>query len=983
MKAYIKYIAAVLSVVSIGAQNLQARNNAEYRKALELYRAGMYDRARAIFEAQPDDPLCWDYAVLCAVKTRSQNCGMLVDAVDSLHPRTMLYSAIHHEYANVLFDEGNYSRATQEFSKVKYKSLDRHQRCEYWFKRGFCELNREEFDEAQKCFGEAVKYDSQYLDPSRFALGIIAYNRKDFAGAAEWFELSRNDDRFGDLCEFYLVDCRFMQKDYDYVIDRGEKIYDNVPEERRQHLSRILSESYLVKGNSAMARRFLSYENLQSKSISDLDHFHAASVYYAEGDYKQAVKHFNLMSDRSDSIGQIANYQLAGSYLKIRNNGEAMNAFKSASEASFDDSITEDALFNYAKLSFDLNGDESVFQRYLARYNTSRKGELIYDYLATAALKRRDYAAAVDAYDEIDELNDYQQSNYIKANFMRADQLVKSQSYSMAIRYFKSTAYYLAKTDPLYQLSQYYLAECYYAIDAYKDAIGRYKELHNLSALSNRREGKLIPYNMAYCYYRLGDWSEAAKAFDSYIRTGDPMVREDALLRRADCDFARKDYASAAASYRNLLKEFSSSDKIYPVYRLGVSYGLAGEKYRKVEALSPVLDSDPDAPLYCDALYELGRAYADVADYDHAIQVFDILRTSSKDPEFIVRSVMGTGMAKRNSGDLDGALESYMSVVSNYRESDYTKEALLSIQSIYNAKKEPQKYLEYIEKNKINAVGNESDRRNLYFSTAEQVYQAGNYSAAVVSFSKYLRMYPDGTNSAEAYYYLGASYKALGQKEKACENYRKALDNNLSGSYAIFAMLGYASLSYSLQDYESAYAAYKSLAQSSDQLTDKLDAYVGMMRSAYAAKMYDKTIEAGASVLQRTTDEALRRETMYKQAKSYLFTSRRDQAFDLLTKLSASAATAEGAEAYYLIIQARYDWGKYDAVETGVYDFATKCGNQSYWLARAYIVLGDSFVARNNIEAAVNTYQSILDGYEPSSDGDDIREIVSRKIVEL
>jgi hypothetical protein len=45
-----------------------------------------------------------------------------------------------------------------------------------------------------------------------------------------------------------------------------------------------------------------------------------------------------------------------------------------------------------------------------------------------AALYDRDYATAIEAYDRIDELDDGMVLNYMKANYLRANQLVSSGS---------------------------------------------------------------------------------------------------------------------------------------------------------------------------------------------------------------------------------------------------------------------------------------------------------------------------------------------------------------------------------------------------------------------------------------------------------------------------------------------------------------------------------------------------------------------------
>ena len=59
----------------------------------------------------------------------------------------------------------------------------------------------------------------------------------------------------------------------------------------------------------------------------------------------------------------------------------------------------------------------------------------------------------------------------------------------------------------------------------------------------------------------------------------------------------------------------------------------------------------------------------------------------------------------------------------------------------------------------------------------------------------------------------------------------------------------------------------------------------------------------------------------------------------------------------------------YDLAEELVYEFADKNSPQQMWLARSFLLLGDIYVARDNLFQARATYQSIVDGYTSHDDG--------------
>ena len=84
-----------------------------------------------------------------------------------------------------------------------------------------------------------------------------------------------------------------------------------------------------------------------------------------------------------------------------------------------------------------------------------------------------------------------------------------------------------------------------------------------------------------------------------------------------------------------------------------------------------------------------------------------------------------------------------------------------------------------------------------------------------------------------------------------------------------------------------------------------------------------------------------------------------------------------------MTIQNLFDVGDFDKVEAEVYAFSQTAGSQSYWLAKAYLVLGDSFVERGAYEQAKATYESIRDGYEPAAGADDVADNVGKRLARL
>ena len=959
-----------------------------FRFALKLFDSGMYKYSRDRFNDIADKSRVTDpegYSVLCDLRACVPGAELRMNEYISRNPHSVLVFQLKWQYALNLFNAQDYRNASEVMEEISSKKLYKSQQVEYLFRKAYCDLETRDMASARENFlAVEQKGFSDYTAPSRCALGYIAYLDKDFAGAIDWFTKSAKDSRFKEMSSYYIMESHFMLGNHDFVTSYGDEMYEIVPEERKPHLARIISESWLVLGDAENARK---YYDLNAKAggqpSSRADWFYTGSVLYAVEDYRGAIDAFSMMGEKKDSIGQIANYQLAYSYIQAKNKVAAMEAFRDASALSFDEKIAEDAFFNWAKLAFDLNNDTSVFYDYLNRYSELERGDRINSYIAVAALHNRDYEGALNAYDQIDELDDDMRGNYMKANYLRAEQLIKNGSYRKAIPCLKAAAYYSERNSRFNQLVRFWMAESYYRNDQYVEAKEIFTDLYNTSALYGRAESYQISYNIAYCYFKQSQYTTAAKWFDEYLGESSVRYRKDALERRADCHFMTQNYEEAAAGYDQVLKDYFSVNDVYPYYQSAVSHGLAGDVNRKIELLSNVLEASPSAKLYPDALYELGRTYAVREEDDNALKCFTTLTETVKDSVYVAKTYIEMGSLARNQSQFNEALGYYKVVVEQMPNSGYAENALAAIESIYRTKNEPEEYIAYIEGIGKGASKSADEKQDMIFNSAEQIFLSGNYEKALVSLQSYGEKYPDGRYGYKADFYMAESYRSLGKAEHASDCYKKVIENG-EGSFVELSMLNFADLSYRLERWEDAFGGYSSLYSAALLDNNKFLAVVGMMRSAYKGHRWSAAIENADKLMYDTrTEKGLAVEAEFLKAKSYLATSRRNEAFAILERLAKDVTGVYGAEAAYMVILDCYDRGEFSAVEEKVYAFSDAESNQMYWLAKSFIVLGDSFAERGELEQAKATFESVKDAYEPSGAGDDVLDNVQMRLRKL
>ncbi len=656
-----------------------------------------------------------------------------------------------------------------------------------------------------------------------------------------------------------------------------------------------------------------------------------------------------------------------------------MESFKTASESEVNPTITEDAMYNYAKLAFDLNGDISVFERYLSIYSDKKRGDEVYAYIAVGALQNRNYAAAVEAYDKIDDLDDDMRSNYMKANYLRAKELIDGGSWRAAVPCLKVAAYYSDRREGFNQLSRYWLAESYYRDGKYEDSRSGFNELYNTEALYGTTESSLLTYNLAYCYFQEGDYEQAAKWFTEYIDSGAKGVRKEALVRRGDCYFLQKDYSSSLSSYGAAVEEYPDVNDIYPYYQTALAYGLTGKDAKKIETLELVSSASPSAAFYPEATCELGVTYSRRGNDAKAKECFNRLIDNTKDSTYISKALIELGTLSMKASDKESALAYYRRVVEEMPLSHYTDDALEAMSSVYRASNDPQGYLDYLDSIGKSYVMSEQEREDMIFNSAEQIFLAGNYGKALTALGDYLEKYPEGVKKAEAEFYIAESYRNMGQNENARDYYASVMKYG-SGSTLELAIVRYSELSYTLQNYESAYYGYERLLAEAQIQSNKTAARLGMMRSAYNARMFEEAVLASGKVAtDKSYSASERTEANYIQGKSYMAISNREKALEIFTQLSSDPSTPYGGEAAYIVILDCYNRGEFDDVETKVFAFSESSSPNQYWLAKSFVVLGDSYAEQGDYEQAKATFESVRDGYKPS-EPDDVKDNLDLRI---
>ena len=986
-----RYLLLMLLLMPV-ARPAGAQNDLTWADKLEsarkLYYGGSYYAAEKAFDAllpvEDKGKVLREseveaYKVLCAIALDRVNVDGLVKVFRDKHPNAPELSMINYALASNYFERGLYSEAADIFATVEEKNLYRDWRTEFRFKRAFSEMTRGNRKVAAPLFESVVGgKKGKFTYPALYYLGYVYYLDKRFADAYDLFVKASDDSRFRMMSHYYALESKFMMGDHYYVSSNGDAVYSEVSQDLKPNVARMLSESNFAMGETTLAQRYMDTFEASGTQMSRNDYYYSGMLAHNLNSFSRALGYFNKVTEgERDSLCQSALYYEANCYLNTGNKIAAMKDFKEAAGMAFDPVITEDALFNFAKLSFDVNSDISQFANYQEKYPKSARNDVINNYMAMAFVGEKDYASAVEMLSRIPKPDAEVTSNLQKAAFLRAMQLVEGGAYRTAIPMLELSVANGKDNPELSNLAQFWDAECLFRDGRYREAVNINKGLIANPLFRKSPEYPMALYNQGYCCFKDGDYAAARSSFADYLNCADAVYEKDALIRVADCHFMESDYGKAATAYQAVCDRYPGSDDLYPNLQAAISYGLAGNEATKLSLLKDAVANHINAPLYPQALYELGLAYVQAGRDKDASECFQALQSPSPENALFAKSTLALAMINTNAGNYNKSIEYYKKLLSVAPESPEAQDALVGLENVYGILNRPAEYLAFIDEKGLSSLKSGEEREKMLFASAEQLYRSGNYATAMNSLQDYVASYPDGANAVTAQYYLAETLRRTGRKEAACDMYRKVID--AGGIYKEPSLSSYGQLSYELEHYSRAAGAFTALASVTTMDDVRCGAFSGLMRSCYKARRMEQAVSAADSVLTYTfAAHDVLREATFIRAKALSSLGDRDAALAGYKSLISDCSDVYGAESAYQLILDAYNSADHETLEQRVFAFSDSKSPQVYWLAKSFLVLGDSYYDKGDLEQAKATWNSVAEGYQPDGEDDIIQSAKAR-----
>lgn len=989
-RTYWMIAALVVQTLVTTAQvtQLQENNIRFYNRGLELFDKEKYGAAQKQFSLFLDackDPLLRInteyYIASCALELHNPDAIKLFNLIIEKYPESPKAKASSFQLGRYYFRQKEYSHALEQLQRVDTEYLTPEELSEYHFIIGYCQFRKENYEAAKAALEQTTEIKNKYYFPANYYYGYICYSAGELDKALKHFERVTTSKIYGNTVPLYIAQIYYAKGQFTTLIPYADTITNK---EIVQDIALILAQARYETGDFEKAETDFERYKSTGKPFTRSENYRMAFTYYKNKKYDKAYIEFQKVAEDKDTLAQYASFHLADCYLQLNKKQNARLAFERAYNLGHVEELTAEALYNLAKLSYELAFHQIAAKQlveFINEYPNSPNNEEAKRILSELFLNTKNYKEAIPILESIKIKNNDIKTAYQKVTYYRAEELYLNNELAEASRLFdKSAGYNFDKK--LYSLSHFWQGEILYKEGKYDEAISKFNVCLNYYT-NEIKETKYYPltyYNLGYCEFKQENYATAAGHFEKFRQLESffgkqPQMYLDGCMRAADCYFKLKSYDRALTSYDYAI-ERNATGSDYALFQKGMILGVLNKPDDKVKTLRLIPNKYPRSGYVDDALFEIANTRLQQEDYPSAIREFEYILSEYPNSIYFRRARMSLGLIYYNKHEDEKALEQFKKVAEQYTKTTEGKEALNTIRAIYVARGESEIYFDYL-KNIPDAGVTLSYQDSVSYESALTVYRNGNCTKAVQSFASYLKRFPDGFFVVPANFYKAECEYKDKQNDAALAGYQVVLSNPRSEYSERSARIA-ATILYLKKDYNQALSYYYLLEEYAQNKDNQMVAYLGQLRSSYRLEKFDTAFTSArkVSAFAESTKEALIESNLilgriflnnYQQA---------DSALPYFNYVIRETKNANAAEAKYNVAYISFLKKDLKQSEKHIFELNDNYSSYEYWVAKAFILLADVYMEKKDAFQAKATLQSIIDNYK----GEDLNKIAREKL---
>ena len=788
--------------------NAELAPAALYAQGVTQVRQNRYDAATASFErlgkTYPDSPF-------------SENLGIVL--------------------AEVYYRVGQYENAVSELQeRLPALSGEKQARALFLLGESYRQLNRDEaaVTQYQQILDNAST--GPYTIPAQYGLAWQHYDAGRHQAAADAFAKVRGTQSpFATNATYYEAVNRALLGAQDQAIRLYRTYLENAEDNRlateaRFEVGLLL---YQQENYQEAASTFQTFTEASSDRLGEA-YYWLGNAHLAGGQLDEALEAYTEAVDRgaaSTTAKVEVRYQKAWTLYQNGRYGEAGPIFRTLAEEYPDTERGTDALFWGADTFYQqeqYDRAEPLFRRFL---DTGAEGPMragAQYALAWTYFQQRRFKPAARMFQE----------------FLAADPLLPDNNV------------------PYIQDAQLRLADCYFALKRYDQAIAVYQRLDGTGT-------DYALYQSGKALYFADRPTEALDRLQQFVeRYPDSQLRPDALYRIGDIHFQEQRYDAAREAFNRLLEEYPDNTRSSEAqYAIGDTYYNAGQMEQAVEAYRTVLETYPESSSADEAASSLFFALNAAGQQDRADELIASISENAPNANLGDRLRYQRARAAYQRGESKRALKLFQTFVRTSSASSLVPDAYY--------------YL------------------GLLYADLEQYTEAKNY------LQQLTEQYPESEFFADASLRLGEIYLDQDSYQNAADAYRAAAENEDTPSeLRAQARYGQSKALLQLGRIDDAEALLSQIVESENQGPLQNAARLGLGRVREEQDRTDEALQLYRRVLQ-SSEGVTGAEALYRLGRQLRQQGRTQAAIRELQRMPSLFAGYPEWEARALLEQAR------------------------------------------------------------------------------
>ncbi|SKB57151.1 Tetratricopeptide repeat-containing protein [Parapedobacter luteus] len=976
---------------ALAQQSAWQEVNQAYKTGMELYEKGKYAAAAKHFDKveairinstlQEDEhaelTLLKEnvrfYQAICALELEESDAESRFLRYIKDYPASANAKAAYFQVGRSYFAKKDYKKTLEWFNRLDSRNLAGRENKEFRYKQAYSFFMTDDYASAKPLFQQLKDEGGVYQEASIYYYAYLCYLDREFKVALAEFEKLKGSKTYEATYPYYITALYYLDHRYDDVLDYALPILETTKQAHETDMFRIIAATYFAKNDFERAKEY--YDRFQSadqgKTQNNQDSYQIGYIAYKNGDYEKAIAELEKMEE-PDAYYQSAMIALGDAFLKVGNKQSARNAFFKASKLDFDPALKEEGLFNYAKLSYELEFHQVALEaakEYLDTYPNSKRLEEAKTLYAETLLGTNNYRAAVDILESIKNRGREADAAYQKVTYYRGLEFYNERAFENSISLFMRSEQY--SIDPeIAALATYWKAEAMYEVRKYGEAVQNFSRFLRMPAARNTDVYAYANYALAYAAFRNNSFNTAANYFERFLSTGgnaiEPNVRNDAIARLGDSYFSMRNYGRAMQYYDRLINSKASSQD-YALFQRGIIQGLQGNNDAKLSTLRSVVERFPNSNYADDVAFEIPYTYFTMGDYDTAIDGLQQMIEKYPRSSYAPRALMTIGLVQYNKDDTEAAMATFRRVVEEHSTTDEARQALRSIENIYLDRGDASGYINYATSTNIGDLST-AEQDNLAFQAAHTLFARGEYQAAVEAINAYFDKFPKPIQEKHARYIRGVSLYRTGHPKEALHDLNIIL-NDWTSQYTENTLLTVSELYLGLGQYNEAIVHLKKLELTSEYKANYGYAVNNLLVCYYEIGDMEQVIKYAKLIkdYDRSSEEDIAKAHLYT-ARALLRQGDTQNSMKELNLAALKSQTVVGAEARYRVGQLQYEAKDYDKAIESAFEVINNMASHDYWVAKSFILLADAYAGKGDDFQAKSTLESVIENYEGEDD---------------